>query len=101
MKCPACNKHELKESAWLPCEDEQHKDYNYYDCANCGPVQKDYVDAVQARVEALEAELAEVQCLWMKAERKLADTQVKREKDLAEARLDNGVILQMLTELKH
>lgn len=58
MKCPACNKHELLNHAWISTgEYGEYKDDDYYDCANCGPMPKEYVNAVQARIEELEAEL--------------------------------------------
>jgi len=56
-KCPACNIHELHDSAWMSemggymCKSDDH-----YNCANCGPMPKEYVDAVKARVDELEAE---------------------------------------------
>lgn len=56
MKCPACNKHELCDRAWLPVEEyNMYESECHYDCANCGPITKDYVDAVLARLAAAEA----------------------------------------------
>ena len=60
MKCPACNEHELRDSAWISTEyGEHYKSGSYYDCAECGPVLKDYVDAVAARIALLEAAIRE------------------------------------------
>lgn len=59
MKCPICNEHELKESAYLPCEGGMYLSHDDYDCANCGALQKDHIDAVAARIEALTAEVEE------------------------------------------
>ena len=53
-KCPACNTHELHDSAWISESDGAvWKSDDHYDCANCGPMPKDYVNAVQARIEYL------------------------------------------------
>ena len=52
MKCPACGKHELQDYAWI-ADGGPYKSDDHYDCANCGPVEKDYVDAVAAKLAEL------------------------------------------------
>mgnify|MGYP000181588332 CR=1 FL=1 len=53
MRCPACRKHPLQDGAWISDEFGHYKDYDYYDCPNCGHVRKEYVDAVAQRIEYL------------------------------------------------
>ena len=58
MKCPACNTHDLSDGAWLPNENDVYLSDHHYDCANCGPIPKEYVDSVVKRIAGLEAQVA-------------------------------------------
>ena len=61
MKCVACNKHELDDYAWINHEEGGvYKSEDHYNCANCGDVPKDYVDAVKSRIDALKKALHEI-----------------------------------------
>jgi len=70
-KCPACNNHELLNHTWISNgEYSEYKDDDYYDCANCGAVRKEYVDAVAAQLAELREALESIdalgvgKCLW-------------------------------------
>jgi len=70
MKCPICQQHELREYAWLSDAEGVYKSDDHYDCANCGPIDKEHGDHLtrenlrgkwrDERIAELEAQLAEV-----------------------------------------
>lgn len=56
MRCPFCTKHELRDGAWIDMEfGGVYKSTEHYDCANCGPIPTEHVDAVVTRIKELEA----------------------------------------------
>lgn len=53
-QCPACER-KLGENPWLSCEGGHYQDENFYECDHCGTLPKDFVDAVNERIEEIKS----------------------------------------------